>query len=169
MATQQRDNLLQRLSHCSSASRKAAEQLRQEYDPTMARYAEAIADRLDRGTRYLREREFSSMVEDAERFVRRQPEVFFSGMFVAGLILTRFMKASSRSQSRIGRESQRGAWRSELEEDAGEFGTGVKSGQSEASPSGLGAMPGNSMGQGNAPLVAGHNAGQTGSAPGCGC
>ena len=100
MATQQRDHLLDRLAHCSAASRKAAEQLRADNDSALASAAEAMAERIDRGKAYLREREFSGMIEDAENLARWRPEVFFTGMFVAGLILTRFMKASTRSEWR---------------------------------------------------------------------
>jgi F0F1-type ATP synthase membrane subunit b/b' len=95
MATRQKDTLLEKLRHCSHASRKAAEALREDNDPMMARYAEALAGQIDRGADYFRTQDYRGILHDTEDFARRHPEVFFGGLFVAGLALARFLKASS--------------------------------------------------------------------------
>jgi hypothetical protein len=41
------------------------------------------------------ERSFQDLRRDAEDIARRHPAVFFGGMFVAGLALARFAKASA--------------------------------------------------------------------------
>jgi uncharacterized protein YjbJ (UPF0337 family) len=62
----------------------------------LGRYAQTAADQVDRVSQYLRDRDITSFVRDAETFARRHPDVFLGGTFVAGLILARFFKASER-------------------------------------------------------------------------
>ena len=58
-------------------------------------YAETAAERVDRLARYLREGDPEKFVRDVEGYARRRPEVFMGGMFVAGLVLARFLKSSA--------------------------------------------------------------------------
>jgi hypothetical protein len=102
MAEQQKGQIIEKLSHCSMASRKAAEQLRQDNDPMLAQYAEAIANQIDRARDYVGQRDLRSILRDTESFARRQPEIFFGGMLLAGLGLARLMKASARSEMSSG-------------------------------------------------------------------
>lgn len=106
MMRQQKEQLVQRLHHCSAASRKAAEQLRTDDDPMLAGYAEAIADQLDRGSDYIRNRDGREMIRDVGDLARRQPEMFFGGMFIAGLCLARFLKSSSKRTHEVDRGTQ---------------------------------------------------------------
>lgn len=87
-----------KISGCGSAVRRAAEKLRDEEDPNIARYAEMAADRIDQAGDYLRARDVRGMVRDAENIARRRPEILFAGMFVAGLALARFLKASQQEE-----------------------------------------------------------------------
>lgn len=64
----------------------------------LGRYATTAAAQVDRVSRYLRDRDMTSFVRDAETFARRHPDVFLGGTFIAGLILARFFKASERRQ-----------------------------------------------------------------------
>ncbi len=64
----------------------------------LGRYATTAADQVDRVSQYLRDRDVTSFVRDAETFARRHPDVFLGGTFIAGLILARFFKASERRQ-----------------------------------------------------------------------
>jgi hypothetical protein len=91
----QKEYLIERLNHCGAASRKAAEQLRNDKDSTLAHYADVIARQLDRGAEYVRDHNLRGVYRDAENLAKRQPEMFFGGMFLAGLGLARFLKASS--------------------------------------------------------------------------
>jgi hypothetical protein len=95
MAGNQKEYLVERLSHCGEASRKAAEQLRHDSDPTMAHYAEVIAQQFENGANYVKSRDFRGMARDVENLARKQPEIFFGGLFIAGLGLARFLKSSS--------------------------------------------------------------------------
>jgi hypothetical protein len=62
----------------------------------LGRYATTAADQVDRVSQYLRDRDMTSFVRDAETFARRHPDVFLGGTFIAGLVLARFFKASER-------------------------------------------------------------------------
>jgi len=125
----QRDQLLHRLSHCSAASRKAAEQLRTDNDPAMANYADALAAQIDRGTEFLRHGDMRGMIAATEDFARWRPEIFFGGMFIAGLALTRFLKASSRSDS-AGIEGGRRTWRGNIDEEQNQMAAAALTGGS---------------------------------------
>lgn len=82
------------LSAFSAAIRSAADRLHEENDHNLAGYAEATAERVESAARYLSERDFSRIADDVESFARRQPELFLGGMFLAGLGISRFLKAS---------------------------------------------------------------------------
>jgi len=57
-------------------------------------YVEAAADGAETVARYLDERDLGDLVDDAADVVRRQPRWFVGGLFVAGLAMARFVKAS---------------------------------------------------------------------------
>jgi gas vesicle protein len=92
---EQKEQVLGKISHCSAAARRAAEQLRNENDSNLAEYADAIAGQIDRTADYFRSRNVPDVMRDVEGVVRRQPELFLGAMFILGLGLARFLKASS--------------------------------------------------------------------------
>jgi hypothetical protein len=55
------------------------------------------ADRLDDVARFIGDSDVRSLVREVERAARRRPELFLGGMFLVGLGISRFLKASSRS------------------------------------------------------------------------
>jgi hypothetical protein len=111
---EQRTHVAEVMHHCSDAFRTAADDLRQKHDPNLASCAQALADRLDKGSNYMRNRQFQGIREDVENFARRQPQLFYGGLLVAGLVLSRFLKASSQtpsdSESPWTRREPEGAW-----------------------------------------------------------
>jgi hypothetical protein len=84
----------------SAAAHRAAEQLKGESDTTLAQYVSSAADRLDRLGSRIQERDLGELVDDVEDIARRRPEVFFGGLFVAGLAVARFLKASKQRRQR---------------------------------------------------------------------
>jgi hypothetical protein len=108
VAGNQKEYLVERLSHCREASRKAAEQLRHDNDPTMAHYADVMAQQFDKGANYVRSRDVRGIARDAENLARKQPEIFFGGMFIAGLAMARFLKSSSHHSEGQIEEAPRG-------------------------------------------------------------
>jgi hypothetical protein len=87
------------LNSFSAAIRSAADRLHEENDHNLAGYAEAAAERVEGAARYLGERDFSRIADDVESFARRQPELFLGGMFLAGMGISRFLKASRQRSS----------------------------------------------------------------------
>ena len=84
----------------SATAREAAERLQHESDTNLAQYVSTAADRLDRLGSRIQERDVGQLVDDVEEIARRRPEVFFGGMFVAGLAVARFLKASKQRRQR---------------------------------------------------------------------
>jgi hypothetical protein len=98
LAMAQKERTAEELSHFGNAIRCAAETLHEEGDHNIADYADLAVERIDQMTRYIRERDLGGLVDDAEHATRRRPELVYGGMFIAGLALSRFLKASARNR-----------------------------------------------------------------------
>ena len=96
IVSQQKDRVADEVSHFVAASHEAANKLEQEDDRNVAHYLHAAADQLDGVVRYVRESDTGRLVNDLSNMARRRPEVFFGGMFIAGMAVARFLKASGR-------------------------------------------------------------------------
>lgn len=94
-AEDRKHHLGDRIHGYGSAVRRAAEKLRDEEDPNIAHYADMVAERLDQVGDYFQSRDPGAILRDVENAARRRPEIFFGGMFLAGLMLSRFLKASN--------------------------------------------------------------------------
>ncbi len=81
------------VNDAASAARAAAEELRRRDDPTIAGYAEAAADQLERVRDYLQNAQLSDLGREAASLMRSRPEWVLGGAFVAGLAIARFLKA----------------------------------------------------------------------------
>ena len=84
----------------SAAARRAAERLESESDTNLSSYVSSAADQLDRLATRVQERDLGELIDDVEEMARRRPEVFYGGMFVAGLVAARFLKASKEKRAR---------------------------------------------------------------------
>ncbi len=93
----QKHRAAEELSQVSSAIRRAADELHADHDDNLAEYVEMAAAKIDGMADYLRQRDLGRMYQDIESTARRRPELFFGGMFLVGLGLSRFLKASTRS------------------------------------------------------------------------
>jgi hypothetical protein len=91
---QQKSKASEQVSRYSSVVRGVADKFREEQNTSIAGYADGMADQLDRLAGYLSWRDFNGLFDDAQDAARRRPDVFFGSMFVAGLALSRFLKAS---------------------------------------------------------------------------
>lgn len=113
-----------------SAIRAAADTLEQEGQESVACYTEACADEIDRAARYVREKDFKQLYQDSSRVARRRPEVFLGGMFLAGLAISRFLKAS---QSGVEEDQDSGEYSSQgnFQSDALRTSTGPAAGGRE--------------------------------------
>ena len=93
---QQKDQAADRLGSLAQALREAGNKLNENQQAgDFGQYAGRAAQQVERLSNYLREGDLRGFVRDTESFARRRPEVFLGGTLVAGLMLARFLKASS--------------------------------------------------------------------------
>jgi hypothetical protein len=70
-----------------------------ETDDSVARYMERAAQGVERMATYLDEKDVNQILHDAREMARRRPEVFVGGLFIAGLMLGRFLRSSAPEES----------------------------------------------------------------------
>lgn len=91
----QKDRATEGIGTAAHAVRQSTQQLREQRHDTIAGYIESAADQLDRFASRLKDKNVSELVDDAQRFARRQPALFIGGAFALGLLGSRFFKSSS--------------------------------------------------------------------------
>lgn len=116
-AEDRKSQLGERIHGYGSAVRRAADKLRDEKDPNIAHYADMVAEKLDQAADYVQSRDPGMILHDVERAARRRPEIFFGGMFLAGLVLSRFLKASDERDDSYEAETDEDYW---VEDSSGE-------------------------------------------------
>lgn len=75
----------------AQALHQAATQLN---DENASSYVSRAADQVDRLADTLRSHDLDDLIDQTERFARRQPELFFGGALLLGLAFGRFLKSS---------------------------------------------------------------------------
>lgn len=98
IASEQKSKAAQIFNDLSQALRDASDQLSNKGDQMLASYSRTLADQCDRVCRYLEDHGPGELFDDVRGLVRRRPEVFLGGMFLVGLGVARFFKASSKAQ-----------------------------------------------------------------------
>jgi len=107
---EQKNQAADRLGSLAEALREAGRKLNEgQQAGDFGQYADRAAQQVERLSTYLRDHELRDFVRDTETFARRRPEVFLGGTLIAGLMLARFLKASSPDQGYDGRD-RGGAW-----------------------------------------------------------
>jgi hypothetical protein len=88
----------------ADAIRRVGQQLRQEGQERPAKYADQIAERAERLGGYLTQTNANRLLDDVERFARRQPWLTALSGAAIGFLSSRFLKASSagRYQQSVG-------------------------------------------------------------------
>ena len=92
---QQRHRAAAQARTAAEAAQRAAERFRDGHDDNIANVIQTFGDEVNRLGDYLERQDVNALWRDAQSFARRRPELFLGGMFVAGLALSRFLKASS--------------------------------------------------------------------------
>lgn len=90
----QTDRAADEVDTFAKAIRRSVDTLREEGDDRVAEYAEGAAVGVENVRDYLRRADADGLYRDAGDFVRRRPEWAMGGLFVAGIALGRFLKAS---------------------------------------------------------------------------
>ncbi|QYM79924.1 hypothetical protein K0B96_04715 [Horticoccus luteus] len=95
LAEEQKDRAARHVGAYGSAMHSTAAQMENE-DPNIAWVTHAVADRIQKAADYLRANDFSKLQSDLEGLARRNPIVFFGGLFVAGLVVGNLVTATAR-------------------------------------------------------------------------
>lgn len=108
---EQKDQAADRLHSLADALREAGRKLNEgEQAGDFGQYADRAAQQVERLSSYLRDSELRDFVRDTETFARRRPEIFLGGTLIAGLMLARFLKASSPETGRSSSGYDGGNW-----------------------------------------------------------
>jgi hypothetical protein len=83
------------LGTMAGALRQTSQQLRGQDQTMVAQYLDQAAQRAEQLAGYLQERRLADLVDDVGRFAQRQPALFLTAAFGAGLLVARFLKSSS--------------------------------------------------------------------------
>jgi ElaB/YqjD/DUF883 family membrane-anchored ribosome-binding protein len=89
------------LDATAQALRQTGQRLREENKDSLSRYADKAAEQTDRLSQYLRDKDFGQLMSDAEDFIRSRPLLTVGGALVAGVLLARFLKASSEKSENL--------------------------------------------------------------------
>jgi hypothetical protein len=95
LVAQGRDQTSQRLQSLASALGDVAQRLEKEDTAGFGGLARRAGEQADRAARYLKEKDLSDLVHDAEGFARRHPDLFLGGSLIAGVLVARFLKSSA--------------------------------------------------------------------------
>jgi hypothetical protein len=94
----QKDRGAQTLTQTADALRKTSQDLQQNNIPMAGQVVDMAAGKLDGAAGYLRSRNVTQLIDDAERYARNNGPVVMGGAFLLGLIAARFLKSSPPSQ-----------------------------------------------------------------------
>ncbi|HYE62838.1 MAG TPA: hypothetical protein VD997_12655 [Phycisphaerales bacterium] len=103
MLEQQRQRVTGQVGGFAQALHRVSDELRQDQGgsgggETVARVTDLIASRLDDAANMLQNKEPRDIIRSVENFARREPALFLGGCLLAGVVISRFLKASSRHE-----------------------------------------------------------------------
>lgn len=98
LANAGRETVAEQIESVARALHSAGDQLKGDEKSSQAGYyTDLIGERADRVARYLRERDASDLVNEVEDFARSNTLLFIGGCAAVGLVIGRFLKASTPS------------------------------------------------------------------------
>lgn len=83
------------LEDVADALHDTGDALRDRDRDAFARYADTAAEQVEQFTRSIRDRNVGDLLNEAERFARRDAGLFIGGAFLLGIFGARFLKASA--------------------------------------------------------------------------
>jgi hypothetical protein len=96
----QKHRAVDNISAIGAAVRRAADKLHDSKTDAIAQYVAAAADGLDGISRYIDEQDIQKLAGEVGRLMQRKPALVLGGLFIAGLTLGRFSKATSPARAR---------------------------------------------------------------------
>ena len=95
-----------KIQSMGSAAQKAARFLHAGKVEGVAEYVDMAARAADQASKYLDERELGEMADDLGELAKRQPGAVFGGLFLAGLIIGRFIRAGNDNETEQGESEE---------------------------------------------------------------
>jgi hypothetical protein len=93
---QGRERVTGQVGSLANALHRVSAELRNEQDGAqVARVTDLIAERLDSAASMLQNKEPRDIIRGIENFARREPALFLGGCLLAGVVISRFLKAST--------------------------------------------------------------------------
>jgi len=152
----QKDRAAEGLTSVAQALRQTSQQLREHDQQSVTGYIEGAASQVERVSNYLKQNDLGGLIDDVERFARRQPALFLGGTFMLGLLGARFLKSSRPAMGVGGGYSGSTA----LAQRQSGYPLGVGTGFTNAGPStGVGMRSGASMASGRATSTQSYSSG----------
>jgi hypothetical protein len=96
----QKDRAAEQAGKISDALGQASARLRDEGEPSLARYTDQIASSISGLAEKFRERSVDDLLRDTRDLARREPALFLAGSVALGFAISRFFKASSQPDHR---------------------------------------------------------------------
>ncbi len=96
------------LSDVADALETSSESLRDNDHDAFARYAGQAAEQVSQFQASIRDKSVGQLMDEAERFARREPGLFVGGAFLLGIAGARFLKASAGEASQSGASASSG-------------------------------------------------------------
>jgi hypothetical protein len=93
---QRKEKTASEIESVAVALHEKAQQIQDEHGPGSHRMVERAAEQIDRLANYLKDADPEDLLREVDRFARREPVLFLGGAFAAGLLLSRFIKATNR-------------------------------------------------------------------------
>jgi hypothetical protein len=117
----QKDRATDGIGSVAQAVRQSTQQLRDQHHDTIAQYVDQAAAQLERFSGTLKDKNVSELLDEAQRFARRNPALFVGGAFALGLLSARFFKSSRDRNADV-------SWRDRMGTGDGEYGSARASG-----------------------------------------
>jgi hypothetical protein len=93
---QQKSRAADSLGSVAQALHHTGDSLSGDQQDALGQYAHRAAETVDQISQQIRNKSVEQLLDEAEDFARREPEVFLGGAVLLGLLASRFFKASSR-------------------------------------------------------------------------
>ncbi len=94
MISERKNKAAEQIGTVSNAFRSVSQQLRDQKQEAIARYADKAAANVDLFSGYLQQHDAQQIMNEAENFVRRRPGWMIGGALAAGFLMARFLKSS---------------------------------------------------------------------------
>ena len=107
LVEQKKTRMTTELGALGDALNRASSKLHEQQHESIAQYTDLAAAKVDDIRQTIESKDLDDLIDDVQGFVRRQPALVFGGLFVAGVLAARFLKASSADRTR--REVERRA------------------------------------------------------------